>query len=160
MRSADPALVRMSRSFGASPARVLATVVPGAVPHTLTGIRQSVAHGLTGVVVGEVFSAGTGLGYVLNESAQLFRTDRLFAVRGTAGGDGDRAERADGAVGGPPFPVAGCAWRGQRPARFQRMTYTSVRFSRAFMIVAMSIRTTRAAMMPAVLNAPAADIRM
>jgi NitT/TauT family transport system permease protein len=81
VRSADPALVRMSRSFGASPVTVLRTVVlPASLPHALTGVRQAVAAGLTGVVVGEVFSAGTGLGYELNQAAQLFQTDRLFAV--------------------------------------------------------------------------------
>ena len=81
VRSADAALVAMSRSFGASPVTVLRTVVlPASLPHALTGVRQAVAHGLTGVVVGEVFSAGTGLGYELNQAAQLFRTDRLFAI--------------------------------------------------------------------------------
>lgn len=79
--AADRAFVRMSRSFGASPAVVLRTVVlPGALPHALTGVRQSIAHGLTGVVVGEVFSSGAGVGYVLNQAAQVFRTDRMFAV--------------------------------------------------------------------------------
>jgi NitT/TauT family transport system permease protein len=70
-----------SRSFGASSLVVLRTVVlPGSLPHALTGVRQAVAHGLAGVVVGEVFSAGTGVGYVLNQAAQSFQTDRLFAV--------------------------------------------------------------------------------
>jgi ABC-type nitrate/sulfonate/bicarbonate transport system permease component len=79
--AADRRLVRMSRSFGGSPVQVLATVVlPGAVPHALTGVRQSMAHGLTGVVVGEVFSAGTGVGYLMNQAAQLFATNTLFAV--------------------------------------------------------------------------------
>lgn len=79
--AADRGLVRMSRSFGASPETVLRTVVlPGALPHALTGVRQSIAHGLTGVVVGEVFSAGAGVGYLLNQAAQVFQTDRMFAI--------------------------------------------------------------------------------
>ena len=79
--AADGELVAVSRSFGASSGSVLRTVVlPGALPQTLTGVRQSIAHGLTGVVVGEVFSAGAGVGYLLNQAAQVFRTDRMFAI--------------------------------------------------------------------------------
>lgn len=69
-------------------------------------------------------------------------------------GEADETTRAGSSRCGERLPDA------QRPARFQRMTYTSVKFSSVFISVAITIRTTSAAMMPAVLNAPAADIRM
>jgi len=37
----------------------------------MTGLRQSVSHALLGVVIAEVLSSGSDLGYLIDESAQL-----------------------------------------------------------------------------------------
>jgi NitT/TauT family transport system permease protein len=81
VREADRQLVRMSRSFGARRAQVVLTVVlPGARPAILTGIRQSVTHGLVGVVIGEMFSSQDGVGYLIYQAAQLGLVDQLCAL--------------------------------------------------------------------------------
>ncbi len=81
IRSADATLIRMARSFGADDRQLLWTVaIPGAVPFILTGLRQSAALGLVGVIVGELFSSSSGLGYLISNAAQTFQTDRVFAV--------------------------------------------------------------------------------
>ena len=51
---------------------------PGAVPFILTGVRQAVALGLIGVVVGEMFGGSEGIGYMVNYGGQTFQTDTVF----------------------------------------------------------------------------------
>jgi NitT/TauT family transport system permease protein len=46
----------------------------------MTGIRQSVTHGLVGVVIGEMLSSQQGIGYLISQAAQLGRTNQLFAL--------------------------------------------------------------------------------
>ena len=56
VRAIDVDLLRAARAYCASDWQIFTTVVvPGAVPFILTGVRQAVALGLIGVVVGEMF---------------------------------------------------------------------------------------------------------
>src|SRR4030095_5823652 len=56
VRSTDRDLLRAARAYCASDWQIFTTIVlPGAVPFILTGVRQAVALGLIGVVVGEMF---------------------------------------------------------------------------------------------------------
>ena len=81
IRSADATLIRMARSFGADDRQLLRSVaIPAAVPFILTGLRQSAALGMVGIIVGELFSSSSGLGYLISNAAQTFQTDRVFAV--------------------------------------------------------------------------------
>ena len=48
------------------------------MPFILTGIRQAVALGLIGVVVGEMFGGSEGIGYMVNYGGQTFQTDTVF----------------------------------------------------------------------------------
>ena len=48
------------------------------MPFILTGVRQAVALGLIGVVVGEMFGGSEGIGYMVNYGGQTFQTDTVF----------------------------------------------------------------------------------
>ena len=79
VRSADRDLLRAARAYCASDRQIFTTVViPGAVPFILTGVRQAVALGLIGVVVGEMFGGSEGIGYMVNYGGQTFQTDTVF----------------------------------------------------------------------------------
>lgn len=79
VRSLDPDLLRAARAFCASDWQIFKTVaVPGSVPFILTGIRQGVALGLIGVVVGEMFGGSEGVGYLVVYGGQTFQTDTVF----------------------------------------------------------------------------------
>jgi ABC-type nitrate/sulfonate/bicarbonate transport system permease component len=81
VRDADVRLIRMAKSFGASDWQLARTVVlPGAAPYVMSGLRQSVSHALLGVVIAEVLSSSAGLGFLIDQSAQLYLIDKLFAV--------------------------------------------------------------------------------
>ena len=79
IRAIDHDLLRAARSFCASDRQIFTTVaIPGAVPFILTGIRQAVALGLIGVVVGEMFGGSQGIGFMVAYGGQTFATDTLF----------------------------------------------------------------------------------
>jgi NitT/TauT family transport system permease protein len=80
MRAIDRDLLRAARAFCASDWQIFKTVaIPGSVPFILTGIRQGVALGLIGVVVGEMFGGSQGVGFMVAYGGQTFATDTLFA---------------------------------------------------------------------------------
>jgi len=79
VKALDADLLRAARSFCASDRQIFTTVaIPGSVPFILTGIRQGVAHGLIGVVVGEMFAGSQGIGFMIAYGGQTFATDTLF----------------------------------------------------------------------------------
>lgn len=79
MRAIDRDLLRAARAYCASDWQIFKTVaIPGAVPFILTGLRQGVALGLIGVVVGEMFGGSQGIGFMVAYGGQTFATDTLF----------------------------------------------------------------------------------
>jgi NitT/TauT family transport system permease protein len=79
IRATDNDLLRAARAFCASDWQIFKTVaIPGAVPFILTGVRQGVALGLIGVVVGEMFGGSQGIGFMVAYGGQTFATDTLF----------------------------------------------------------------------------------
>jgi len=80
VRSTDPQLIEAVRSFGASSGQIFQKVsLPSALPFILAGLRLGVGRGLIGVVVGELFGARSGLGFLIMDSAQVFNMPSLFA---------------------------------------------------------------------------------
>jgi ABC-type nitrate/sulfonate/bicarbonate transport system permease component len=79
VKALDDDLLRAARAFCASDRQIFATIaLPGSVPFILTGVRQGVAHGLIGVVVGEMFAGSEGIGFMIAYGGQTFATDTLF----------------------------------------------------------------------------------
>src|SRR5262245_56924518 len=64
IRNMDRDLLRAARAFFASDWQIFKTLaIPGSVPFILTGVRQGVAVGLIGVVVGEMLGSSEGIGF-------------------------------------------------------------------------------------------------
>ena len=79
IRNMDSDLLRAARAFCASDWQIFKTLaIPGSVPFILTGVRQGVALGLIGVVVGEMFGGSEGIGFMVAYGGQTFQTDTLF----------------------------------------------------------------------------------
>jgi NitT/TauT family transport system permease protein len=79
VRNIDRDLLRAARAYCASDWQIFTTLaLPGAVPFILTGVRQGVALGLIGVVVGEMFGGSQGIGFMVAYGGQTFATDTLF----------------------------------------------------------------------------------
>jgi NitT/TauT family transport system permease protein len=81
VKTTDRQLLRTAASFCATEWAIFATlVVPACVPFIVTGMRQGVAHGLIGVVVGEFLVGSRGIGYIVGQAGMMFQTDLLFAA--------------------------------------------------------------------------------
>ena len=79
IRNMDRDLLRAARAFCASDWQIFKTLaIPGSVPFILTGVRQGVAVGLIGVVVGEMLGSSEGIGFMVAYGGQTFQTDTLF----------------------------------------------------------------------------------
>jgi NitT/TauT family transport system permease protein len=72
-------LLNAARSFGASEWMVFKTVVvPSTIPFMLTGLRLAVGRALVGVLVGELYAATAGIGFMITVAGATFQTDKVF----------------------------------------------------------------------------------
>jgi len=79
MKNLDESLLKAARSFGASDMQIFRTIaLPGSVPFILNGIRLGLGHALVGVVVGELYAATAGVGYLIAVAGNTFQTDKVF----------------------------------------------------------------------------------
>ncbi|HEY7065964.1 MAG TPA: ABC transporter permease [Chloroflexota bacterium] len=79
MRALDPNIVKCARSFGANDWQIFRTIaIPGSIPFMITGLRLGVGRALIGVVVGELYAATAGVGYLITVAGATFQTDKVF----------------------------------------------------------------------------------
>ena len=79
IRTVDRDFVKVARSFGASDRQLFMTVaLPSSVPFLLTGLRLGLGHALIGIVVGEMYGATSGIGYMMAVAGATFQTDRVM----------------------------------------------------------------------------------
>ena len=81
VKTVDNSLLKAARSFGAGRARLFRSVVmPATVPFIATGIRMGVSRGLIGLFIGELFTAATGIGYIIALSSKTFNSAGTYAM--------------------------------------------------------------------------------
>ncbi len=79
VRTTDARLLRAARSFGADDLQIFRTLIlPGSVPFIVTGLRLGVGRALIGVVVGELYAATAGIGFLISVAGNSFQTDKVF----------------------------------------------------------------------------------
>ena len=72
-------LINAARSFGASEWQIFKSVVfPSTLPFLLTGLRIAVGRALVGVLVGELYAATAGIGFMITVAGATFQTDKVF----------------------------------------------------------------------------------
>jgi len=81
VRSTDPSLVEMARSFGAGEFALFGRVyLPSALPAVMLGLRLGVVQAVKGMVVGEMLISLVGLGERLIYYGNTFLIAELYAV--------------------------------------------------------------------------------
>jgi NitT/TauT family transport system permease protein len=72
-------LLTAARSFGASQWQIFMSVVlPSTVPFLISGLRLGVGRALIGVMVGELYAATAGIGFMITVAGATFQTDKVF----------------------------------------------------------------------------------
>jgi NitT/TauT family transport system permease protein len=81
IRTVDPSLVEMARSFVATERQLFWKVMlPGAMPLTMNGLRVGLGRAIKGMVNGEMFIALIGLGALIKRFGTQFRVDRVLGI--------------------------------------------------------------------------------
>jgi sulfonate transport system permease protein len=79
LRHVDPHLVEAGRAFGLRGIRLLLTVqLPAVIPSVVSGLRLALAQAWLFLVAAELVGSTMGLGFLLVESQNNGRVDRLF----------------------------------------------------------------------------------
>ena len=79
-RSIDTNLIRASRSLGATGSEIFKGIVlPASLPYIFTGVRLAWGISLIVIIAAEMVGATVGMGYMVLEAQQTFRTERVFA---------------------------------------------------------------------------------
>ena len=79
VKTTPPSLLNAARSFGANEWTVFKSVVmPATVPFMLTGLRVALGRALVGVMVGELYAATAGIGFMITVAGATFQTDKVF----------------------------------------------------------------------------------
>jgi sulfonate transport system permease protein len=81
IRGVDGRLNELGRTLGLSRAEMLRHIIlPGALPATLVGLRQSLGLAWLSLVVAEQLNANAGLGYIINQATQFLQNDVIFVA--------------------------------------------------------------------------------
>jgi ABC-type nitrate/sulfonate/bicarbonate transport system permease component len=79
VRTIDADFVKVARSFGCNDRQLFVTVaLPSSVPLLLSGLRLGLGHALIGIVVGEMYGATHGIGFLIAVSGARFQTDKVM----------------------------------------------------------------------------------
>lgn len=79
VKTTPHSLLTCARSFGASEWMIFKTVVlPSTLPFILTGLRLATGRALVGVMVGELYAATAGIGFMITVAGATFQTDKVF----------------------------------------------------------------------------------
>jgi NitT/TauT family transport system permease protein len=79
VRTINADFIKVARSFGSNDWQFfLKVALPSSVPLLLAGLRLGLGHALIGIVVGEMFGATEGLGFLIAVSGARFQTDRVM----------------------------------------------------------------------------------
>jgi sulfonate transport system permease protein len=79
LRHVDKNLVEAGRAFGLKGLKLLTTVqLPAVVPSVFSGLRLALAQAWLFLVAAELIASSMGLGFLLSDSQNNGRTDRLF----------------------------------------------------------------------------------
>ncbi|AMN39412.1 ABC transporter permease [Rhodoplanes sp. Z2-YC6860] len=86
VKAVDPKLLEVGRAFRCSERQLWSNIVlPGALPFIVTGIRLAVGRGMIGMVLADLYTAISGIGYLIVRTASTFQVDRMFVPIVTLG---------------------------------------------------------------------------
>ncbi len=79
VKNVDPKLLEVGRSFRCSERQLWTNIIlPGALPFIITGLRLAIGRGLIGMVLADLYTAISGIGYLIVRTASTYEVDKMF----------------------------------------------------------------------------------
>jgi ABC-type nitrate/sulfonate/bicarbonate transport system permease component len=79
VKNVSPELLEVGRAFRCSERQLWANIIlPAALPFIVAGLRLAVGRGLIGMVLADLYTAISGIGYLIVRSASIYRVDKMF----------------------------------------------------------------------------------
>jgi sulfonate transport system permease protein len=86
VKSVDSKLLEVGRAFRCSERQLwLNIVLPASLPFIVTGLRLAVGRGLIGMVLADLYTAISGIGYLIVRTAGTYQVDKMFVPIVTLG---------------------------------------------------------------------------
>ena len=86
VKAVDPKLLEVGRAFRCSERQLWVNIVlPAALPFIVTGLRLAVGRGLIGMVLADLYTAISGIGYLIVRTASTYQVDKMFVPIVTLG---------------------------------------------------------------------------
>ena len=86
VKNVDHKLLEVGRAFRCSERQMwLNIVIPAALPFIVTGLRLAVGRGLIGMVLADLYTAISGIGYLIVRTASTYQVDKMFVPIVTLG---------------------------------------------------------------------------
>jgi NitT/TauT family transport system permease protein len=86
VKSVDPKLLEVGRAFRCSERQLWANIViPAALPFIVTGLRLALGRALIGMVLADLYTAISGIGYLIVRTASTYQVDKMFVPIVTLG---------------------------------------------------------------------------
>jgi sulfonate transport system permease protein len=86
VKSVDPKLLEVGRAFRCSERQLWAHIVlPAALPFIVTGLRLALGRALIGMVLADLYTAISGIGYLIVRTASTYQVDKMFVPIVTLG---------------------------------------------------------------------------
>jgi NitT/TauT family transport system permease protein len=86
VKNVDSKLLEVGRAFRCSERQTWAHIIlPAALPFILTGLRLALGRGLIGMVLADLYTAISGIGYLIVRTASTYQVDKMFVPIVTLG---------------------------------------------------------------------------
>jgi NitT/TauT family transport system permease protein len=86
VKAVDPKLLEVGRAFRCSERQLWANIViPAALPFIVTGLRLALGRALIGMVLADLYTAISGIGYLIVRTASTYQVDKMFVPIVTLG---------------------------------------------------------------------------
>lgn len=86
VKNVDHKLIEVGRAFRCTEWQLWKNIVlPGALPFIVTGLRLAVGRGLIGMVLADLYTAISGIGYLIVRTASTYQVDKMFVPIVTLG---------------------------------------------------------------------------
>jgi sulfonate transport system permease protein len=86
VKAVDPKLIEVGRAFRCSERQLWSNIVlPAALPFIVSGLRLALGRGLIGMVLADLYTAISGIGYLIVRTASTYQVNKMFVPIVTLG---------------------------------------------------------------------------